>query len=309
MSDFYEILGVSKEADAVEIKKAYRKLSLVYHPDKTGSNEEATQTFQKINEAYETLGDEQKRKNYDYKTKIKQKNDGFPMQGFPPNFPFNVQHHSFGGHPMDSMFEQFFNMHQSGPGPNIRIFHNGIPVQRAPRKPKPTVICLNLSLDQVYTGCKASVAYVKKVDNQEVPSSIDIDIPPSIKDNEIIVVNNLGDETEDHMAGDLHITVKITNHPVFRRHNMNLHMTKQITLKEALCGFSVEIPHLNGKTIRISNLNQQNVVKPGFVREINHFGMLDKNDPSKNGKLILDFEIIFPETLTEEQKKTIAYVL
>jgi DnaJ-class molecular chaperone len=86
-------------------------------------------------------------------------------------------------------------------------------------------------------------------------------------------------------------------------------MTKQITLKEALCGFSVEIPHLNGKTIRISNLSQQNVVKPGFVREINHFGMLDKNNPSKNGKLILDFEIIFPETLTEEQKKTIASVL
>lgn len=106
MKDYYEILGVSKEASSDEIKKAYRKLAIEYHPDKNNGDEKKGQIFLEINEAYEILGNEEKRKEYDTpKKSAGQKQNNKETEGFTPNFDM---------HDFEKRFESFFGFSKNG---------------------------------------------------------------------------------------------------------------------------------------------------------------------------------------------------
>jgi len=108
MKDYYKILGVLKTASIDEIKKAYRKLAREYHPDKTGGDEKKNRVFLDVNEAYEVLGNEDKRKNYDEKKPDNTSNNQTKKQsesGFTPNFDMND---------FEKRFENFFGFNKSG---------------------------------------------------------------------------------------------------------------------------------------------------------------------------------------------------
>ncbi len=108
MKDYYKILGVLKTASTDEIKKAYRKLAREYHPDKTGGDEKKNRVFLDVNEAYEVLGNEDKRKNYDEKKPDNTSNNKTQKQsesGFTPNFDMND---------FEKRFENFFGFNKSG---------------------------------------------------------------------------------------------------------------------------------------------------------------------------------------------------
>ena len=134
-------------------------------------------------------------------------------------------------------------------------------------------------------------------DREEIP----ITVPKGINHNETIIITGKGNKNGD-LRGDLHLNFEIQPHHFFTRNGLDLLCKKTISLKEALCGFSVEVPHLNGKILRITNQNQGNIVKPGFKREVPGFGMIKGE---QTGKLILEFDIEFPESLTTEQKTTL----
>lgn len=108
MKDYYKILGVIKTASTDEIKKAYRKLAREYHPDKTGGDEKKNRVFLDVNEAYEVLGNEDKRKNYDEKKPDNTSNNQTKKQsesGFTPNFDMND---------FEKRFENFFGFNKGG---------------------------------------------------------------------------------------------------------------------------------------------------------------------------------------------------
>ena len=136
MSNFYEVLGISNDATDEQIKKAYRKLSLQYHPDRN-TDPSASAKFQEINEAHETLSDPAKRAGYD--------NAGNPMQG-------GIQFHD-----INDIFNSFFGGGGAG-GPDIRFFHHGMPQQgnhpffQNLAKPMPIVKNIKLTLEQCYFG-------------------------------------------------------------------------------------------------------------------------------------------------------------
>ena len=114
MEDYYKVLGVSDNASQDEIKKAYRKLSLLHHPDKNPGNVEAETKFKNINEAYQTVGDDAERKQYD----MKRRN---PFGGIPQN----AGHAGHNGmNPMNDIFKMFFGGHMS---PNEEGFSGGMP--------------------------------------------------------------------------------------------------------------------------------------------------------------------------------------
>jgi len=144
MEKYYEILGVTNNSTSDDIKKAYRKLSLKHHPDKNGGN--AT-TFKKINEAYQTLGNPEKRKMYD----MHQNNpffSGNQMMGNPEDF-LNMM---FGGGMPGGMPFGFGNSPGMGM-PQVRIFRNGIPVNmNGFQKPSPIIKTIEITLEQAYTG-------------------------------------------------------------------------------------------------------------------------------------------------------------
>ena len=324
MPDYYDILGVSRDASESEIKKAYRGLSLKYHPDRNPS-EEAKTKIQEINAAYEVLGDESKKKNYDMGGTGEDGPSGGGPFG-PGGFHFGGPSFAFGGHPfahMSSMNEftdinDIFNMMGMGMGgmsfggpggPNIRIFRNGVPVVQ---KPEPISIEIELTLEQAYFGVPAfpltidRVVVVQHIQSQE-KENLTIPIPAGIDVNEVIVLQDKGHVIQDKVKGDVHLAIKIQANSAFVRNGMDLHYTKSITLKECLCGFSCEIPHLNGKMLRLNHSGASHVIKPGDVKTIPNFGMQREGRPT--GNLLVDFKVIFPEKLTEEQIAAIQEIL
>ena len=302
MTDFYQILGVSSDASEAEIKSAYRKLSLELHPDKNkASGKDTTEQFQKIGEAYETLKDPQKRQMYDMQKNGNPFGSGFngmdPFQafhmgGFPGMHP--GMHHGMPGMPHDvnNIFESLFS---GMGGPNIRIFHNGVPVNF---KPPPIERKIQISLEQAFTG----VSMALELERDGGKETVFINIPKGIDTNERIVLPEKGN-VSNNMRGDIHLHIEIETHSLFTRKQKDLYFKKTISLKEALCGFMIEIPHLNGKMLRLNNQMNLSVIKPGYQKEISGYGMTD------SGKLIIEFEIQFPENLTSSQIEKLREIL
>lgn len=310
MTDFYAVLGISEDASENDIKKAYRKLSLEFHPDRN-KNVDAQSKIQEINEAYETLRDGDKRREYDMERKM---GNGFPFPGagggFPGGFPFPMGggfpfgnggirvHHGGGMQPdMNNIFEQFFSG-QMGGGGNIRVFHNGRPVQQ---KPPPLEKRIPITLEKAFEGFNMSI----ELENQNGKEKIDVSVPRGIENRECIVIADKGNCYGD-MKGDLHLIFDVAQHECFRREGTDLVCNRTISLKEALCGFLLEIPHLNGKMLRITNQNQCNVVKPGYKREVPGFGMT-RGD--QTGKMIIIFDVSFPDAITQEQRTALSETL
>jgi DnaJ-class molecular chaperone len=307
MADFYTKLGISEDASETDVKKAYRKLSLEFHPDRN-KNADAQSKIQEINEAYETLRDADKRREYDMERKGGG-GGGFPFPGFPGGggfafpgpggggFPFGnggIRVHHGGGMPpdMNNIFEQFFSGQMGGPNQNgFRVFHNGRPVQQ---KPPPLEKLIPITLEKAFEGFSISI----ELENQNGKEKIDVTVPRGIENRECVVVSEKGNCFGD-MKGDLHLIFDVAPHESFRREGIDIVCNKTISLKEALCGFLLEIPHLNGKMLRITNQNQCNVVKPGYRREVPGFGM---TRGEHTGKMIIVFDILFPEAITQEQR-------
>jgi len=296
---FYDILGVNEKASKDEIKKKFRTLSMKWHPDKNPSSE-ALEKFQKINEAYETLGNDEKREEYD-------------MMNKNPFFKMTNGHHGGMESNIDELFSNLFgNMpfFQGQPGhqfPNmphgarIHVFHGGIPFQQAIQKPSPIIKNIMINIDQILTGAKVPVdieRWIVENGNKIFETeTIYVDIPQGADDNEIIVLRDKGNVAAENCIGDIKIFVKVTNHTEFKRVGLDLIMEKEISLKDALCGFSFELKYINGKSYTLNN-NSGNIIEPEYKKIIPGMGLKRENH---TGNLIIHFHVKFPKQLTNEQ--------
>lgn len=311
MPNYYDVLGVSNDADDGEIKKAYRKLSLQHHPDRN-QDDDTTEKFQEINEAFEVLSNPEKREQHNMELQFGQGGGGHPMNQ-DMNDINNMFNMMFGG--------GFPGMGGGGGGfpgmPGIRIFHNGGPginVQshmfHSFGRPEPVQTNVEISLEQSYQGCTVNVEYEKWNILNNIRSiereTLSLNIPRGIDDGETIVVGERGNNINNQVRGEVRITVRIKNNSKFVRQGMDLHLTNKISLKDSLCGFTYEFDHFNGKRICMNNSTGNNVIKPNSKKVINGLGMVRDNN---TGNLIVDFEIQFPDTLTEEQRDVLRKTL
>lgn len=306
MSNFYEILGLDNDADESQIKKAYRSLSLKYHPDRN-TDEEATTKFQSISTAYETLSDPELRKKYD-------------MQGaMNENFNFNEADNF---NDINNIFNMMFNgMHVGGgmnrmPGSNhrVNIFHNGQPGHfhtqfQFSNRIKTINKQINISLEQCYNGCVYPIHIERNIitNNEAIAENetVYVNIPCGISNGETIILHEKGNIVNS-INGPVHINILVNKHPTFVRDNLDLTINKMISLKEALCGFIIEINHLNGKKFSINNTNNISVIKPNYKKMFQGLGMKKENQV---GNLIINFDIEFPDILTTEQVELLKTVL
>ena len=315
MPNHYETLGLSKDASETEIKKTYRKLSLEFHPDRNPSPE-ANSKFQEISGAYEVLSDPEKKKEYDFELEHGPRGPpgfggghggfGFPFGGRPFTHMSSVNEF----HDINEIFNMFgMGMGMGMGGPNIRIFHNGIPVIQ---KPQPIQNQIAISLEQAYSGVQNIRVDFERiiVTEQQIQvtekDSITVNIPAGIDNDHVIHFAEKGHIIENKVKGDLQFIVKIHEHKDFTRSGMDLHCKRKISLKESLCGFVLEIPHLNGKMLRLSHSGSSHVMKPGDKKLVPQYGM--QNDQI-TGKLIVEFDVEFPEKLSEEQIQKINEIL
>ena len=124
-----------------------------------------------------------------------------------------------------------------------------------------------------------------------------VKIPPGVDENEIIMLHKKGNVISDTNKGDVKIFVKIDNKTEYQRNGLDLIYCKTISLKEALCGFEFTMKYVDGRKFQITN-NMGNIITPGHKKVIPKMGM--KRDDNV-GNLVIDFTIVFPETLKQEQ--------
>lgn len=313
MKDYYKTLGVSQDASESDLKKAFRSLSLKYHPDRN-SNDDAKGIFQEINEAYETLGDPELRNKYDTELKFGEGTMNFQHMNSMDEFNdinniFNMMFSGMGG--MGGIHKMGF-----GGAPEIRIFNNGTGNFHAQfshniqRPPSPITANIEITLEQAYIGCSIPLEYEfwTLSNNMKISEikTVNIVIPAGVDEDETLVLKGGGNVINENVKGDLYIKINITNKTMFKRQGLDLIIQKQISLKQALCGFSFDILHLNGKVFCLNNSNNSNIITPGFKKIIPTLGM--KRDNAV-GNLIIVFEIEFPTKLDEQQILSLKEIL
>lgn len=296
--DYYSILGVDEDSSDKDIKQAFRKLSMKHHPDRGGKGN----VFQKINEAYEVLRDQQKRQHYDLSRGGNPLAKLFGGMGGPPN----------GNDGIGQMFNMMFGggipggMHN----PNVQIFHNGVRMNaNVLQKPPPIVKTIEISLEQSYTGLNVPIEIERWFDSggtrRVEKEKIYIEIPKGIDSNEIIVIQGKGNIKNEKLKGDIKLFINVKNTTDFIRDGLDLIIQKKISLKESLVGFEFDIKHIVGKSFKINNIDG-NVIKPFFKKKIPDLGMI-RGD--KKGNLIISFEVEFPDSLTQSQREQLKNIL
>jgi len=282
MKEYYNILGVSSNSSNEDIKKAYRKLSLIHHPDKNGGNDEL---FKEINEAYSVLSNNNTRKTYDMNNAV---NNEINFQHINPNDLFNA----------------FFNNN-----PNMHFFRNNFNMNQNMIKPNTIIKNIEITIEQAYNGYTLPIEIERLIHKNGTSTSekdtIYITIPRGIDDNEMIIIQEKGNIIDDINKGDIKIIIKILNNTPFKREGLNLIYHKVLTFKESLCGFSFDLEFLNNKIFRVNN-NNGTIISNGYKKQIPNIGFT-RNEYT--GSLIIEFEVIYPETLTIEQINALNTIL
>ena len=171
---------------------------------------------------------------------------------------------------------------------------------------------MNITFDQCYHGCSIPVEIEKwSIDNSQGMKSMNketiyVTIPPGIDSNEIIVLRNRGNSVNDQIIGDVKITIVVENTTLFKRNGLDLVYRASIPLKEALCGFAIEITHINGKKLCLTNHSNPMIIKPGYRNLLPQMGF---NRDENKGNLVIEFDVVFPDSLTCEQMTSIASIL
>lgn len=272
MSDFYKILGVDRNADQEEIKRAYRRLAAQHHPDRGGD----TKKFQEIQAAYETLSDSQKRAQYD---------NPQPQGGFPGGFHFHAN-----GFPPG--FEDIFGEAFGG------MF------RRQPQRNRSLNIQTEITLEESFFG-KNLMATLNLPSGRE--QIVDIKIPAGIQDGTTLRLSGMGDDSIPNMPrGDLHLTVHVRPHNTFKRHNDDLIKSMELNALEAILGKSLYVETLDKKTLEIKITPG---TQHGQIYSIPGHGMPNINNNSIRGKLMIEIIIKVPTNLSNDQKELLKKVL
>lgn len=318
--DYYEILGVKKEASSDEIKNAYRTLAKKWHPDKNQNNKEAEEKFKEISEAYEHLSDKDKKAKYD-----------------------RFGHSSNGGYRENPFAEHFRNAkRQVRVGENMTLvlkltleeIYNGVKKRYKYKRTESCGGCnghggtgthdcktcggtgivikvMNTPFGYIQQSfpCNAcdgvGTTYDVKCDTcsgsgvSEVEETIEIDVPHGVFNGMTFVMQGKGHAVRSGQTGDLHINVMELQHKVFSRVNNDLKMNLKLTYPQLVLGDKVEIDTIDGGRIRISIPQLSDV---GSSLKIQNKG-LKPYEAESRGDLIINLTIEMPKTLSDSEKE------
>eukprot|EP00049_Salpingoeca_infusionum_P018432 m.357264 g.357264 ORF g.357264 m.357264 type:complete len:362 (+) comp17754_c0_seq1:279-1364(+) len=301
--DFYKILGVSRGATKKEIKKAYRKLAIQYHPDKNPGDEAAAAKFQDIGAAYEVLSDDEQRKVYDRHGEEGLKNNKQgghdPFDVFGGMFGFN-----FGGQrrgepdtprgadvhiPLDVTLEHLYN------GEFREIMHAKAVAKEVPGKRKCNCR-VEMRTQQVRPG-QFTMSNVQVCD--ECPNvkmvmdhvELDVEVEPGMVDGQEIRFSAEGEPHIDGEPGDLIFHIRAAPHKSFHRIGHNLFTNVTISLRDSLVGFTTEIKHLDGHMVKLSRTG---MTPPNTIEKVSGQGMMHFDNNHEMGDLYVTYQVEYP---------------
>ncbi|MBN3301069.1 DNJB5 protein, partial [Amia calva] len=366
--DYYKILGIQSGSNEDEIKKAYRKMALKFHPDKN-KEPNAEDKFKEIAEAYEVLSDPKKRTIYDQYGEegelsaliivvyIEYCLEGVACLkaggGGSTGGPGSTYHYTFHGDP-HATFASFFGGSNPfdiffGPGRTrgttngfdhgdqdldidmegdddpfsafsrfgfngVNGFHHGggrrhhsesLHNRRKMQDP-PVIHELRVSLEEIFHGCTKRMKITRRRLNPDGRSMrtedkiLNIVIKRGWKEGTKITFPKEGDETPENIPADIAFILKDKGHPHFKRDGSNIVYTAKISLKEALCGCTVNIPTIDNRVIP---LPCSDIIKPGTVKRLRGEGLPFPKSPSQRGDLIVEFQVRFPDRIPPQSRE------
>jgi curved DNA-binding protein len=294
--DYYKILGVDKKASTEEIKKAYRKLAKKYHPDLHPNDVKAQEKFKEINEAYEVLSDENKRKQYDafgsgYNFSHGQNFDpsqfGFGNFGKGYTYTYTTE----GG----ENFSDFFNMIFGGKDFGLGDLFNGRKKGRNPfhkvKTDKPIYESeINITVEEGYNGVTKQITL--KIGGED--KTLSVKVPKGILPGKKIKIKG----EKAGIDGDIYLKVNFISNENLRLEGLDLYKKVDLFPWDAALGTHIVIDTLDGKKIKIKIPAN---MKPGKKIKIPKKGYRDMK--GKRGDLYIETNIVNPPNLTKEQRR------
>jgi DnaJ-class molecular chaperone len=294
--DLYATLGVDKSADADAIRKAYRVLARQYHPDVNPGDDAAEERFKEISAAYSVLSDAEKRRNYDEFGQISLESGFDPeaarraRESFGARFGTGgggASHFGSGGEfsfgDLDDMFGRLFSRRE-GPG--------------RPRRGADLEASLELDFLAAARGGEHQLSFSRPAADGSVRTErLTVRIPAGVADGGRIRLAGKGAQSANGRPGDLHLTVRVRPHPVFRREGRNLHATIPIGVSEAVLGAQIEVPTLEGR----ATVTVPAGTDSGQVLRLRGVGVPDPAG-GPPGDLLVTVQIRVPKQLDDEAR-------
>lgn len=275
--DYYQVLGVNPRAATEDIRAAYKKLAVQYHPDRNPGNTAAENRFKEISEAKEILLDADNRRQYDalrmQYIAQQQMRRHTPRAGVRPQPQESSQTDGSG------IFSSFFD----------EVFGRG---RRQPRRGKNLEAHIKISLEEAYHGTRDVLKFEGR--------KLRIRIKPGMRDGQTLRIKGQGGAGQNGgPSGDLFLTIKIKPHPVFTRKEDDLYVDQEVDLYTAVLGQKVQIPSLKGTPVKVQIPAG---TQSGERLKLKGLGMPDHDHPGAFGDLYLKVRVNIPRKLSPEQR-------
>lgn len=240
--DFYALLGVPRTASEEEIKKAYRKLALQFHPDRNPGDKKSEEKFKEITEAYAVLMDPKKREQYDqfgpdfgggFRPGGNPFGSGGPYDGSNRSDPFGrgADFEDLFGDIFGDVFSRTQGRKRKGPAKGADLRYS-----------------LTVNLEEAASGCEKIINFMRQRNGKEEPAKLSVQIPAGVREGQRLKLAREGDSLGgDSVAGDLYVIVSLEEHPLFKRIESDVSLDLPISYLDAIRGIQMEIPTLTGR--------------------------------------------------------------
>jgi DnaJ-class molecular chaperone len=306
--DYYQTLGVGKTASEKEIKQAYRKLARKFHPDVNPGDKVAEGRFKEINEAYEVLGDPEKRKKYDelganwrYYEQAQQAGQASPFEGAwgggtgggYRTINEEELRDLFGGQdPFSDFFQAFFGgAERPEPGRRTRASRSS-----RPRPGRDVEEEIELTLEEAMKGTTRRL----QIKQGGHTRTVEVRIPVGVTEGSRVRVAGEGEQAGGGRAGDLYLRVRLRPDARFERKGRDLHTQVSVPVTTAVLGGEAEVPTVADRPLR---LKIPPATQNGQVFRLKGHGMPAVGKPNDRGDLYAAVTVSLPRHLTEEQRR------
>ncbi len=304
------MLGVSRQANPDELKKAFRKLAMKFHPDKNPNDKSAEDRFKEVNEAYDILSDPKKKQMYDQFGHAAFQGGGpgpgpgghggpNPFRGF-EGFGGGFDPRQQSGDFQDvfsDFFGEFFSGEQTQPGAAGRRGAQG----RGENRGADLRYTLNITLEEAATGAEKRINFVRHRAGREDSAKLSITIPAGVKPGQRLKLRGEGDApAASGKPGDLYVIVNFQDHPLFKRKDNDVLLELPISFVDALLGMQLEVPTLTGKAM----LNIPPSTHPGQIFRLKGKGFPDIGGYAP-GDMLIKIVVDVPNNITNEDREAL----
>lgn len=314
--DYYKIMGVDKKTTAKELKQAYRRLAKKYHPDVNPGNKEAEKSFKDVNEAYEVLGDAEKRKKYDeLGANWKQYEQWQQAGGQASGQPFDASQFGFGGGGRNArsgyrtMTEEEMQSLFGESDPFSGFYHTffgGEPSSGArrqyrtaarPRRGQDVEQPVEVSLEEAFAG---TTRILQMTDSNGQPRRLEAKIPAGVQEGSRVRMAGQGmPGSGGGQSGDLYLVIQVSSHPFYERKGDDLHIKLGVPLTTAVLGGEIEVPSLKSIVMLKIPPETQN----GKSFRLKGRGMPRLGDSNQFGDLYAEVRVVLPQKLSDKERE------